>query len=130
MISATSDIIGKLYHRFHDIIAYIMAPARRDGVDWGRQAPGAPPRHCHRAGESVGTVQHHLTVVQLSGNSLDPAHGLVEVAAAKIQVEGGIIQVGRNFRFEHMNSCPSLARIQSFRPSWPLGSCRLAALSP
>ncbi len=38
------------------------------------------PRHCHRAGESVGTVVH------LNSDGLDPAHGLVAVAAAKFQV--------------------------------------------
>ncbi len=37
------------------------------------------------------------------------------------------IQAGHNFRFKLMNSYPSLAHIQSFSPSWPLGSCRLAA---
>ncbi len=72
------------------------------------------------------------TVVQLNRDGLDPAHGLVAVAAAKFQFEGGNFQVGRNFKFEPMNSCPSLAHIQSFSPSWPLalGSCRLAVLSP
>jgi hypothetical protein len=34
------------------------------------------PRHRQRAGQSVGTV------VQLNGDGLDPAHGLVAVAAA------------------------------------------------
>ncbi len=75
------------YHGFHDKFAYIMAPARRDGSGWGRQLPGAPPgrvhllwpRHRQRAGRSVGTV------VQLNGDGLDPAHGLVAVAAAKFQ---------------------------------------------
>ena len=38
------------------------------------------PRHRQRAGQSVGTV------VQLNGDGLDPAHGLVAVAAAKFQV--------------------------------------------
>jgi hypothetical protein len=80
------------------------------------------PRHRQRAGRSLGTV------VQLNGNCLDPAHGLVAVAAAKFQVEGGNFQVGRNFKFELMNFCPSLAHMKSFSPSWPLGSCRLAAL--
>ncbi len=80
------------------------------------------PRHRQRAGLSVGTV------VQLNSDGLDPVHGLVAVAAAKFQVSGGNFQVGRNFKFELMNSCPSLAQMQSFSPSWPLGSCRLAAL--
>ncbi len=82
------------------------------------------PCHHQRAGESVGTV------VQLNGDSLDPAHGLVAVAAAQFQVEGGNFQVGHNFKFELMNNCLSLAHLQSFSPSWPFGSCRLAALSP
>jgi hypothetical protein len=82
------------------------------------------PRHRQRAGRSVGTV------VQLNCDCLDPAHGLVAVAAAKFQVLGGIFQVWRNFKFELMNCCPSLAHIQSFSSSWPLGSCRLAALCP
>ena len=56
------------------------------------------PRHRQRAGRSVGTV------VQLNGDGLDPAHGLVAVAAAKFQVSGGN---GRNFKFELMNCCPS-----------------------
>jgi hypothetical protein len=30
------------YHRFYDVIAYIMAPARLDGTGWGRQEPSAP----------------------------------------------------------------------------------------
>ncbi len=71
-----------------------------------------------------------MTVVQLNGDGLDPAHGLVAVAAAKFQVYGGNFQVGRNFKFELMNSCPSLAHVQSFSSSWPLGNCRLAALCP
>jgi hypothetical protein len=78
-------------------------------------------RHRQRAGRSVGTV------VQLNGDGLDPAHGLVAVAAAKFS---GNFQVGRNFKFELVNCCPSLAHILSFNPSWPLGSCRLAALCP
>ena len=84
------------------------------------------PRHRQRAGRSVGTV------VQLNGDGLDPAHGLqvVAVAAAKFQVSGGNFQVGRNFKFELMNCCPSLALMQLFSPSWPLGSCSLAALCP
>jgi hypothetical protein len=57
------------------------------------------PRHRQRAGRSVGTV------VQLNGDSLDPAHGLVAVAAAKFQVKGGNFQVGRDFNFERMNCC-------------------------
>ncbi len=108
-----------------------MAPARRDGAGWGRQLPPAEgllhhllPRHSQRAGRSVGTV------VQLNGDGLDPAHGLVAVAAAKFQVKGGNFQVGRNFKFELMNCCPSLAHLQSFSPSWPLGNCGLAALCP
>ena len=36
-------IIAIWYHGFHDMFAYIMAPARRDGAGWGRQGPGAPP---------------------------------------------------------------------------------------
>jgi hypothetical protein len=82
------------------------------------------PHHRQRAGESVGTV------VQLNGDGLDPAHGLVAVAAARFQVFSGNFQVGRNFKFELMNRCPTLAYIQSFSPSWPLGSCRLTALCP
>ncbi len=40
------------------------------------------------------------TGVELNGDGLDPAHGLVAVAAAKFQVLGGNFQVGRNFKFE------------------------------
>jgi hypothetical protein len=54
------------YHGFHDMFAYIMAHAR--------------PCHRQRAGRSVGTV------VQLTGDDLDPVHGLVAVAAAKLEV--------------------------------------------
>jgi hypothetical protein len=60
-----------------------MAPARRDGTGWGFQLQVLHflwPRHHQRAGRSVGTV------VQLNGDGLDPAHGLVAVAAAKFQV--------------------------------------------
>ena len=42
LISVTSDITAMWYHGFHDMFAYIMAPARRDGAGWGRQLPGAP----------------------------------------------------------------------------------------
>jgi hypothetical protein len=44
--------LGRRYHSFviditvfHNMLAYIMAPERRDGEGWGRQAPGAqlPP---------------------------------------------------------------------------------------
>ncbi len=63
------------------------------------------PRHRQRAGRSVGTV------VQLNGDGLDPAHGLVAVAAAKFQVSGGKFQVGRNFKLEITNCCPSLAHM-------------------
>ncbi len=80
------------------------------------------PRHRQRAGRSVGTV------VQMNGEGLGPVHVLVAVAAAKFQVQGGNFQVGHNFKFELMNCCPSLAHMQSFSPSRPLGSCRLAAL--
>ncbi len=38
------------------------------------------PRYRQRAGRSVGTVE------QLNGDGLDPAHGLVAVAAVKFQV--------------------------------------------
>jgi hypothetical protein len=38
------------------------------------------PRHRQRAGRSFETV------VQLNGDGLDPAHGLVAIAAAKFQV--------------------------------------------
>jgi hypothetical protein len=47
----------------------------------------------------------------------------------KFQVLGGKLQVGHNFKFELMNNGPSLAHIQSCSPSWPLSSCRLAALN-
>ncbi len=65
---------------------YIMAPARRDGAGPPRVG-GASfqplhhllSRHLKRAGRSVGTV------VQRNGDGLDPAHGLVAVAAAKFQ---------------------------------------------
>ena len=43
MISVLRDIYAIWYHRFDDISAYVMVPARRDGAGWGRQAPGAPP---------------------------------------------------------------------------------------
>ena len=43
LISVLRDIIAIWCHIFDDIIAYIMAPARRDGAGWGRHAPGAPP---------------------------------------------------------------------------------------
>ena len=43
LISVSSDIIAMWYHTFPDMLAYIMAPARRDGAAWGRQALGAPP---------------------------------------------------------------------------------------
>jgi hypothetical protein len=38
------------------------------------------PRHRQRAGRSVGTV------VQLNGDGLDPAHGLVAVAGAAAKI--------------------------------------------
>ncbi len=85
------------------------------------------PRHRQRATASGRSVTVG-TVVQLNGDGLDPAHGLVAVAAAKFQVEGGNFQVGRNFKFELRSCCPSLAQIQSFSPSWLLGSCRIASL--
>jgi hypothetical protein len=47
----------------------------------------------------------------------------------KFQVQGGKFQVGHNFKLELMNSGPSMAHIQSCSPSWPISSCRLAALS-
>ncbi len=72
------------------MFAYIMAPARRDGAGQSRVG-GASfqplhhllPRHRKRAGRSVGTV------VQLNSDGLDPAHGLVAVAATsfKFKVE-------------------------------------------
>ena len=54
MISVTYDIDAVWYHTFRDIVvyimatgldilAYIMAPGRRDGAGWGRHAPAAPP---------------------------------------------------------------------------------------
>ncbi len=43
LISVTSDITAMWYHGFHEMFAYIMAPARRDGLGWGHQLPGAPP---------------------------------------------------------------------------------------
>ena len=43
LISVFWYIIAMWYHGFHDMFAYIMAPARRDGAGWGRQGPGAPP---------------------------------------------------------------------------------------
>ncbi len=62
------------------MFAYIMAPARQDGAGWGRrQLPGASPPP---ASPSPTCWMVSGTVVQLSGDGLDPAHGLVAVAAA------------------------------------------------
>jgi hypothetical protein len=91
------------------MFAYIMAPERRAGAGWGPNlgAPGAAsrqalhllrPRHRQRAGESVGTVVH------LNGDSLDQAHGLVAVAAAKFQVEGGNFQKVEIFKLDVTSS--------------------------
>jgi hypothetical protein len=75
------------HHRFHDMLAYIMTPSRRDGAGWGR----------HAATSSGLAIAKMLgTGVPLNGDGLDLAHGLVAVAAAtlshykcKFQVQGG-----------------------------------------
>jgi hypothetical protein len=87
------------------MFSYIMAPAPlrlRGGMAlFGGASFQAlhllRPRHRQRVGRSVGTV------IQLNGDGLNPSHGLVAVAAAKFQIEGGNFQVGRNFQFELMN---------------------------
>ena len=113
------------------MFSYIMAPARRAGAGWGPNLGAPAARRFTSSGLAIANVLGSQgTVVHLNGDGLDPAHGLVAVAAAKFQVSGGNFQVGRNFKFEIINSCLSLAHIQSFSPSWPLGSCRLAALCP
>ncbi len=91
---------------------------------WFR-APGA--RRSTSSGLAIVNVLG--TGVQLKGDGLDPAHGLVAVAAAthsqynfKFQVQGGKFQLGRNFKLELMNRGPSLVHIQSCSPSWPLSS--------
>ncbi len=57
--------------RFDDISAYVMAPVRRDGADWGLQALG---------GSRIAIANVLGTGVQLNKDSLDPAHGLVDAA--------------------------------------------------
>ena len=34
---------GRLISLFYDILAYIMAPGRREGEGWGHHGPAAPP---------------------------------------------------------------------------------------
>jgi hypothetical protein len=63
------------------MLAYSIAPARRDGVGWGRQAPRAPPPQASPSPTCSGWGVSG-TVVELNGDSLDPVHGLVAVAAA------------------------------------------------
>ena len=59
------DITNLVYHSH--MISYIMAPAaRRDGAGWGRQTP------------VLGAG------VQLNGDCLDPARGLVAVDAVRV----------------------------------------------
>jgi hypothetical protein len=57
-----------------------LGGARRDGAGCGRQAAPAapPPPACLAIANVLGTG------VQLNGDSLDPSHGLVAVAAARI----------------------------------------------
>jgi hypothetical protein len=61
LISVCCDIIALWYHNFHDIIALIMAPARRNGAGCGRHAPGAPPRHRQRTPSQPGDCSLSLT---------------------------------------------------------------------
>ncbi len=65
--------------RFDDISAYVMAPARRDGAGLG--APGARARPSTSFGLAIANVLG--TCVELNSDGLDPAHGLVAVAAAR-----------------------------------------------
>jgi hypothetical protein len=77
LISVTSDITAMWYHGFHDMFAYIMAPARRDGAGWGRQLPAAPPPPASPSPTCWGRV-FSWTPTEWSG------HGLVAVDAAKV----------------------------------------------
>jgi hypothetical protein len=57
-----------------------MAPARRDGASWGRQAPGGPPAPA--GGLAFANVL--MAGDQLNSDGLDPDHGLVAVNAARV----------------------------------------------
>ena len=68
-----------------------MAPAaRRDGAGWGRQLPAAPPPHASPSPTVLGTG------VQLNGESLDPAHGPVAEAAARVMSRSRLVVVEKS----------------------------------
>jgi hypothetical protein len=77
------------------------------------------PQHSQRAGYGCLAQRFHVWICCSTHSHYN----------FKFQVQGGIFKVGHYFKFELMNCCLSLARIQSCSPSWPLSSFRLAALS-
>jgi hypothetical protein len=86
---------------------YIMAPEQRYGAGWGPNL-GAPAARRFTSSSLVianvlGSQWGLLFGLLFNGDGLDPAHGLVAVAAAKFQVQGGNFQVGRYFKFELIN---------------------------
>ena len=69
-----------------------MAPAaRRDGAGWGRQTPGAP---LTGSGHAIANVLG--AGVQLYGDCLDSAHGLVAVDAARVVSRGRLVVIEKS----------------------------------
>jgi hypothetical protein len=108
-----------------------MAPVQRYGTGWGpnlgRQPPGASPPPALPSPTCWAVSGDYC-----SSERRRPGSSAWTYCSQNCQVSSlrWKFQVGRNFKFELINSCLSLAHIQSFSPSWPLGSCRLARIVP
>jgi hypothetical protein len=72
-----------------------MAPARREGAGWGRQAPCAPPPGSGLA-IIIANVLWTSRCVQLNGDGLESAHGLVAVAAARVVHSGRFVVIEKS----------------------------------
>jgi hypothetical protein len=79
LMSVLRDIIAIRYQIFYDISAYVMVPVRRAGAGWGRHAGWG-----------------RWTRVQLNGDGLDAAHGLVALAAARVMHCGRFVVIKKS----------------------------------
>lgn len=126
LISVSSDIIAMWYHTFPDMLAYIMAPARRDGAAWGRQALGAPPPPASPQACNVSTGHCQVGSVRLSlsltgsdistdcaGQSLALLHGASDVCWCASHRGSSVSSLNLRYDCPYFGATNSLARARA-----------------